>query len=219
MRPGAFATIDLPRLVTMTTTLLAAACSLQASDPLETTSIECTTNDDGETTCSEGDDKPDGDDPGDSADLVCSGTGCVSECQYNDEGFNCNITCENGLSCQSSCKEGSCEISCDCPDDGGGGGCEGQGDECCQEHPDDPACHPGCEDGSTDEECNPPTPCPDGSTDEECNHCRENPDDPACQPDCEDGSEDCPPTPCPDGSTDEECAFCREHPEAPECQN
>jgi hypothetical protein len=175
------------RLAAITTSLLAAACSLQ-SEELSTTSIECTTNEDGSTTCSENEDRPDGEDSPPEGDLTCSGTGCVSECQYSEEAFSCTITCENGLRCQSTCKEGACEISCDCPDGGGGGGCEGEPtEECCRENPDDPACQP---------------PCPDGS--EEC-HCQENPDDPACQP------------PCPDGSTDDQCQYCREHPEDPEC--
>ena len=177
------------RLAAITTTvLLAAACSLQ-SEELATTSIECTTNDDGSTTCSEGEDRPDEDTPPDpDGDLVCSGTGCVSECQYSDDSFHCSITCENGLRCESNCSEGSCQVSCDCPDGGGGGGCEGEPtDECCQEHPEDPACNPGCPDGT-----------------EECS-CEERPDDPDGQP----------PQPCEDGSTDEEC-YCREHPE--ECE-
>ncbi len=201
MRPGAIASRYL-----ITTSLLAAACSVQ-SDPLTTSSIECTTDEDGNTTCSEDEDKPDGDEGTPGGDLVCSGTGCVSQCEYTDDSFSCTITCENGLACTQTCKEGNCEISCDCPD-GGGGGCGDQPtDECCQEHPDDPACRPpcpdgtdncGCEDGSTDPDCKPP--CPDGSTDEEC-YCQQNPDDPNCQPDC---------------GTDAEC-YCKEHPDDPAC--
>jgi hypothetical protein len=201
------------RLAAITTSLLAAACSLQ-SEELTTTSIECTTNEDGSTTCSENEDRPDGDegDPGDGADLVCSGTGCVSQCEYSDDSFYCSITCENGLTCQSSCREGTCEVSCDCPDGGGGGGCEGEPtDECCQEHPDDPACQPPCPDGTENCSCedNPEDPdcrptCEDGSTEWEC-YCQENPDDPECAP------------PCPEDSTDEECVYCREHPDDPNC--
>lgn len=187
------------RLAAITTSLLAAACSLQ-SEELATTSIECTTNDDGSTTCSEGDDRPDEDTPPE-GDLVCSGTGCVSECQYSDDSFHCSITCENGLRCDSTCKEGTCEVSCDCPDGGGGGGCEGEPtDECCREHPDDPACQPPCPDGSEEcncqdrpdlPECDPPPPCPDGSTDEECQYCREHPDDPECAPPCPEDDPEC----------------------------
>lgn len=207
MRPGALAAI--------TTLLLAAACSLQ-SEELATTSIECTTGEDGSTTCKEEEDRPgdDGDTPGDEGDLVCSGTGCVAQCEYGDDVFRCDITCENGLTCQSSCQDGACSITCDCPDGGGdgGGGCEGEpSDECCRENPEDPACNPPCPDGSTDEDCycrnNPedpscnPPPCPDGSTDDECDYCREHPEDPDCAPQ--------PPDPCPDGS--EEC--CQDNPE------
>jgi hypothetical protein len=181
------------RLAAITTTaLLAAACSLQ-SEELATTSIECTTNDDGSTTCSEGDDHPGDEDTPPDGDLVCSGTGCVSECQYSDDSFHCSITCENGLRCESNCSEGSCNVSCDCPDGGGGGGCgDNPTDECCQEHPEDPACHTGCPDGT-----------------EDCS-CEERPDDPDCQD---------PPPPCPDGSTDEECEYCREHPDDTQCQD
>jgi len=191
----------------MTTSLLAAACSVQTDD-LTTSSIECTTNEDGTTTCNEGDDRPD--DPGTpEGDLTCSGTGCVSQCEYGGSTFHCSITCENGLRCEQSCQEGNCEISCDCPDGGGGGGCDNDPtDECCREHPDDPACQPPCPDGSencgcddtTDPDCKPP--CPDGSTDEEC-YCQQNPEDPAC------GGTECPPD-------DPEC-YCKDHPDDPHC--
>jgi hypothetical protein len=195
----------------MTTTFLATGCNV-STDDLTTTSIECTTNEDGTTTCREDEDKPDGDEgtPGDGADLTCSGTGCVATCEYGDDSFHCSITCENGLTCESTCKDGSCEISCDCPDGGGGGGCEGTPtDECCRENPEDPACQPPCPDGSTDcgcqdnsedPDCKPP--CPDGSTDQEC-YCQQNPDDPECAR-------------CDDGSTAEEC-YCKENPDDPNC--
>ena len=202
------------RLAAITTSLLAAACSLQ-SDELTTTSIECTTNEDGTTTCSENEDKPDPGDTGDGADLVCSGTGCVSQCEYSDDSFHCSITCENGLSCDSTCREGTCEVSCDCPDGGGGGGCEGEPtDECCREHPGDPACQPPCPDGSDncdpppcgdnteDPDCQPPT-CDDGSTEWEC-YCQQHPEDAECQR-------------CPDGTSGEECAYCQDNPEDPHC--
>ena len=190
----------------MTTSLLAAACSVQTDD-LTTSSIECTTNEDGTTTCNEGDDRPD--DPGTpEGDLTCSGTGCVSQCEYGGSTFHCSITCENGLRCESTCQEGSCQVSCDCPDGGGGGGCEGDPtDECCREHPEDPACQPPCPDGtegcSCEERpdlpgCNPP-PCPDGSTNEECQYCQEHPDDPQCAPPCPADDPEC----CREG--DENC--------------
>lgn len=216
MRPGATAPLSMPRLAALAAGLLAAACSVQTEE-LTTSSIECTTNDDGSTTCSEKEDRPEGDDgqPPDGADLVCSGTGCVSHCDYGSDGFRCDITCENGLTCQSSCKDGACEISCDCPDGGGGGGgCEGDPtDDCCQRYPDDPACNPPCPDGSTDRECycqdnadDPdcaPPPCPDGSTDLEC-YCSQRPEDPACTAECS------------DGSSDWDC-YCKQHPEDPHC--
>jgi hypothetical protein len=217
MRPGLDAT---RRLVAITTTLLAAGCSLQ-TEQLETTSIECTTDEDGTTTCSENEDQPDGDEgTPDDGDLSCSGTGCVATCEYGEDSFRCSITCENGLTCQSTCSGGSCEISCDCPDGGGGGGCEGSpDDECCAERPDDPACNPPCPDGS--ENCDP---CPDGS--DECDYCRTHPEDPQCNPPCPEGEDcdycqthpddpECRPT-CEDGSTDEEC-HCQENPDSPEC--
>lgn len=205
MRPCAVATLS--RLAITTTTLLAAACSVQ-TDELTTSSIECTTNADGTTTCSEKEDRPDGDEGTPTGDLVCSGTGCVSQCEYTDESFSCSITCENGLSCQQSCREGSCEISCDCPDGGGGGGCGDQPTEdCCRQYPDDPACKPPCPDGSdncgcedsSDPDCRPP--CPDGSTDQEC-YCQQNPEDPSCSTGCQDGTTDC---------------YCKEHPDDPNC--
>ena len=199
------------RFAMITTTLLAAACSLQ-SEELETTSIECTTGEDGSTTCSENEDRPDGEEqpPGDDGDLVCSGTGCVAQCEYGDSSFHCSITCENGLTCESTCRVGACEMRCDCPDGGGGGGCEGDPtDECCRENPEDPACQPPCPDGSTDCQCqdNPedpdcaPPPCPDGSTDEEC-YCQQNPDDPRCS--------------CEGDNTSEDC-YCQQNPDDPSC--
>jgi hypothetical protein len=207
----------LPRLAWITTTLLA-ACTVGANDG-QTSSIECRTGDDGSTICTQQSDDPnmgDGTQPGDPSngggDVVCAGTGCVADCQYGDNSFHCDINCENGLSCESSCKDGACNVICNCPDGGGGMGCgDNPTDACCQENPDDPACQPPppCPDGSTDcckqgDPSCPPQPCPDGSTDMQC-YCQQNPGDPNCQPT----------DTCPDGSTD---CYCKDHPDDPACQ-